>query len=67
MSGQIVDYGMPMEGTIISDGTYTMDGVATETILESGETVQASPSDSTITSDTVSPPEAIEEAPAEEN
>ena len=70
MSGQIVDYGnygTPIEGAIVSDGSYTMEGaVATETILESGEAVQASPSDSTITSDVVTP-DTVEEAPAEEN
>lgn len=62
---------MPM-GTIVSGESYPIEGVvSSETILEGGETVQASPSDSTVTSsEVVSPPaaaESTETAPEEEN
>jgi hypothetical protein len=74
VSGQVVDYGnaVPMEGTVVSGQSYPVEGVvASETILEGGETVQASPSDSTVTSsEVVEPPAAADAsgtAPEEEN
>jgi len=51
---------LPVEGGVVSE----------ETILETGSAVQASPSDSTVTSDIVEPPVAAEStdiAPEEQN
>jgi len=64
--------GTTIDGTVMSVDSLPVEGsvVTGETILETGSAVQASPSDSTVTSDIVEPPVAAESsdvAPEEEN
>lgn len=59
--------GVPVEGTVLNVESLPIEGtvVSGETILESSEptaAVQASPSDSTVTSDVVQPPVAADSA-----
>ncbi|QEG21086.1 hypothetical protein [Mariniblastus fucicola] len=73
MAAPAMQYGVPVEGTVVTTESLPVDGaiVSGETILETGETVQSSPSDAgTVTSDVVEPPAAAEStdvAPEEDN
>lgn len=67
-TGDPLQDGLPPGAVIISSSVVGEDSVAGETILETGEVAQDSPSDSgTVTSDIVEPPAApSDEAPAED-
>ena len=64
--------GTAIDGTVMNVESLPVEGsvVSGETILETDSTTQASPSDSTVTSDVVEPPvaaDASEVAPEEQN